>query len=240
MSNPPPRLLFCGDVHQRFESVLYAARAYRPAAMILLGDLQPSVPLSEVLAGIQPFTDVYFIHGNHDTDTDDYYRRVFESGVSHLNLHGRIVEIAGYRVAGLGGIFRGKVWRPPEPPRFRDPESYRQALHPRQPISTVHHSSIWPEDYEALRRAGTADILVTHEAPSCHPHGFTAIDDLARALGVKKAFHGHHHDRLDYSERWATLGFEAYGVGLRGISDLEGNVVVPGQLDAERSQRQVR
>jgi len=79
--------------------------------------------------------------------------------------------------------------------------------------------------------AQRADLLITHEAPSCHPHGFHAIDALARALGVQAAFHGHHHDSLDYRPQWATLGFRAFGVGLRGVVDHEGNVIVPGELD---------
>ena len=55
-----------------------------------------------------------------------------------------------------------------------------------------HHSSIWWEDYEALFDQ-KADILVTHEGPSCHRFGFKPIDDLDFALGVKRLFHGHHH-----------------------------------------------
>lgn len=83
-----------------------------------------------------------------------------------------------------------------------------------------------------------ADILVTHEAPSCHPHGFAAIDDLARAMHVKTVVHGHHHDRLDYSAFTEKLGFVTYGVGLRGITrEEDGVVVVPGELDAMRRNR---
>jgi hypothetical protein len=60
-----------------------------------------------------------------------------------------------------------------------------------------------------------ADILVTR-GPSSHPHGFDAIDELGRSLGVSKAFHGHHHDRLDYSSHRERLGFDAFGVGFCG------------------------
>lgn len=100
-----------------------------------------------------------------------------------------------------------------------------------------HRSSIFWDVYEKLWDQ-KADILVTHEAPSCHPHGHEAIDDLARAMGVSKVFHGHHHDRLDYSSFTEKLGFVTYGVGLRGItSEEDGVVVVPGELDAMRRNR---
>ena len=59
-----------------------------------------------------------------------------------------------------------------------------------------HHSTIWWEDYEQLWDQ-KADILVTHEAPSSHNHGFTEIDDLAFAMNAKRVFHGHHH--INYS-----------------------------------------
>ena len=47
----------------------------------------------------------------------------------------------------------------------------------------TQHSTIFPDVYDRLSLLG-ADVLVTHEASSCHKYGFEAIDDLARALGV--------------------------------------------------------
>jgi hypothetical protein len=81
-----------------------------------------------------------------------------------------------------------------------------------------HRSSIFLDDYLRLARQ-QADILVTHEADSSHPHGFEAIDELASAMGVHTTFHAHHQDRLDYSSRWSELGFKAYVVGKRGITN---------------------
>ncbi|CAN5243573.1 hypothetical protein BH10PSE16_BH10PSE16_42600 [soil metagenome] len=76
-----------------------------------------------------------------------------------------------------------------------------------------------------------AEVLVTHEAPSAHPHGFVAIDELARRLGAGRSFHGHRHDSLDYSSSWDALGVQARGVGFRGIMDLEGRVIRAGDYD---------
>lgn len=85
-------------------------------------------------------------------------------------------------------------------------------------------------------------MLVSHEAPGYHPNGFVLIDTLAKVMGAKVVVHGHQHDRLDSSARWAAQGFRSYGVGLRGVTAIgeDGNakVIVPGELDEQRSFRQ--
>jgi hypothetical protein len=104
-----------------------------------------------------------------------------------------------------------------------------------------HWSSIYPDELNALADL-RADILVVHEAPGYHSNGFEILDDLARSLGVRVLVHGHQHDRLDSSHRWAAQGFKSFGVGLRGVTaiNVDGNatVVVPGELDDFRSFRQ--
>ena len=155
-------------------------------------------------------------------------------------MHGRVVEVAGLRIAGLGGVFRGKVLTPPAPATFENPKQYLARCGKgnqwRGGLPLTHRSTISPDDYERLLKR-RADILVAHEAPSAHPHGFGAIDDLARSLGVSAGFHGHHHDRLDYSAERIQLGFDAFGVGLRGITDQTGRVIRAGERDAARANR---
>ena len=101
-----------------------------------------------------------------------------------------------------------------------------------------HVSSIFYDEWLNLS-VETADILVTHEAPSCHRYGFVAIDALAQSMKVKKTFHGHHHDRLDYSSQFNKLGFKAYGVGYRGVCDQDGNLIAEGKYDEKRAHRQM-
>jgi hypothetical protein len=88
------------------------------------------------------------------------------------------------------------------------------------------------------------DIFITHEAPGYHPNGFELLDTLAQAMGAKAVVHGHHHDRIDSSDRWLAQGFKSHGVGLRGITaiDQDGNaeVIVPGELDKARSAQRKR
>lgn len=233
-------ILFCGDPHGRFDHILEAVRTHRPAAIVLLGDLQAPRPLEQVLAPVLDKTEVWFIHGNHDTDSDADYDNLFGSALADRNLHGRVVEIDGLRVAGLGGVFRGQVWAPPAAWNAETPDDYLarcgQGNWWRDGLPRRHRSSIFPVDY--FRFAGQrADLLVTHEAPSAHRHGFEAIDELARSLGVSKAFHGHHHDRLDYRHAWKRLGFHAWGVGHCGITDLNGTMLREGTFDVMRSRR---
>lgn len=106
----------------------------------------------------------------------------------------------------------------------------------RDGLSLKHSSSIFPDEYDRLSQLH-ADVLVTHEAPSVHPHGFDALDELAQAMNVNSTFHGHHHDNLDYSRHWAQLGHKAYGVGFCGITALDGTVIRAGDFDTVRKTR---
>ena len=105
-------IFFCGDPHGGFDHIIQAGKEHRPKAMVILGDLQPPAPLHEVLADILPFVDVWWIPGNHDTDNDYFYDRLWRSELAGHNLHGRVALVNGLRIAGLGGVFRGQIWMP--------------------------------------------------------------------------------------------------------------------------------
>jgi calcineurin-like phosphoesterase family protein len=270
-------ILFYGDVHGDLRHVLPTVKSEKPVAIILLGDIQAQRPLEQELSDVMKLTEVYFIHGNHDTDSKQDHDNLFNSQLADRNLHGRIIEIDGLRVAGLGGIFRSSIWwtNTEAEPAFMNYEEYaregliaeRWKLYrknakasmnaddwkqyqknvaegwvPDLPMpelegkALTHKSTIFYEDWFNLN-GQQADILVSHEAPSCHPHGFTAIDQLAQSMKVKRSFHGHHHDCLDYSQHEKKLGFKPHGVGLRGVTDLDGNVIRAGQLDEQRMSR---
>ena len=248
-------IYFLGDVHGRIDHVLPALRARQDTAthVIFLGDIEPQRPFEDE---IRPLTNagigVWFIHGNHDTDNRNTWNHL--QGASHRNLHGRVVEIEGVRVAGLGGIFRGEIWYPDRSdmvdgtPRLRNYDDYIAWLKAKTPPrlhasaqnigNTLKHlSTIFPDTYDKLADQ-KADILVTHEAPSCHPHGFKSIDLLAQVMGVKSVFHGHQHDCLNYQAWEAELGCRVHGVGFRGITDMQGNRVAAGDFDEARRYRE--
>lgn len=216
-----PNIFFCGDPHGRLEHIVQAVAMYRPDAIILLGDITPERPLHVELASILDLTEVWWIHGNHDTDNEACYDNLFGSKLADRNLHGRIAEIAGLRVAGLGGVFRGKVWK--DNGTMEDsPAAYLATCGKgnrwRAGLPLRHRSSIFPSEVIALSRH-RADVLVTHEAPDLHEHGFAALTKLAVDMGVSKAFHGHHHqDRAYAGNVW-------HGVADRAIQTLDGLTV---------------
>lgn len=229
-------ILFCGDPHGNFAHVINLTLAYRPAAVIFLGDMQAQRPLEDELAEILSLTEIYWIPGNHDTDSEEDYRNLFGSALADRNIHGRVIQLDGLRIAGLGGIFRSKVWMPPEAPRFRSADDYlaRAGKGNRWDggLPLRQRSTIFPDVYKSLADQ-QADILVTHEAPGAHPFGFPAIDELALRMGVKTLFHGHHHDRFQY----APSVFQAHAVGFCGVTDEAGNVIRAGDFDDERTHR---
>ena len=93
-------ILMFGDVHGSFKHVLPIVQRDKPAAIIFLGDLQAKKPLEQELANVLGLTEVYFIHGNHDTDSKEEYDNLFNSKLADRNLHGKVTMIDGLRVAG--------------------------------------------------------------------------------------------------------------------------------------------
>jgi hypothetical protein len=61
-------------------------------------------------------------------------------------------------------------------------------------------------------------------------------------MGARMTVHGHQHDNIDSSARWAEQGFESYGVGLRGVmardSQEQVRTLVTGALDDQNSQEE--
>ena len=235
-------IYFMGDIHGKFEHVIEFVQRDRPDAIVLLGDMECDFPLHAVLAPIRALTEIWYIHGNHDTDQAASWQFLVESELADRNLHGRVANVAGVKVAGLGGVFRAEVWNPPEPAHYasyreferKNKRSRHKEINPAQEGRFLkHRSTIFPDDYAALMKQ-RADILVTHEAPSCHPHGAVALDTLARSMRVQTLFHGHHHDCLDYSAWSRENGINAFGVGLRGITDEHGTTILAGELDEPR------
>lgn len=205
--------------------------------------MQAPEPLHALLGDLCEVT--WFIHGNHDTDSASDFENLWGSSVADRNIDGRVLVLpSGVRIAGLGGVFREDVWHPDPSRRMKGRPAYMNAAeHTRltkpkdrhkghQPRK--HWSSIYKETVDRLARM-SADILISHEAPSYHKQGYPAIDELARAMGASTVIHGHHHDCIDSSRKWVGQGFKSFGVGLRGITGLstDGEMVVirPGELD---------
>lgn len=231
MPKVAPKIFFCGDPHGKFEHINLAAKQYHPDAIVILGDLQPPAPMDELLKEALSITQVWWIPGNHDTDTEEFYDRLWKGSLSSHNLHGKVAVVAGLRIAGLGGVFRGQIWMPEGNLNFYSAASFVKKVAKNNlwhgGLPRRHRTSIFPNVYESLMRQ-RADILVTHEATASHKKGFGAIDRLAKSLHVRWHFHGHQHEDHDYGMRDGIYG---RAVGYRGIVDLNGNVIVPSEID---------
>lgn len=219
------KILFAGDPHGDFKPLIAAVHRHQPEAVVLLGDYELKKPLEEYIHTILNKTQIWWIPGNHDFEPPLHYNNLFTSQLANQNLHLQVKEIAGLRIAGIGGIFLGRVWYPPNSPKWASKQHYlrHQSLHIKSPgLSLKYQSAIWPDEWNELKKLN-ADVLVSHEAPRSHRHGFIAIDQLAEAMGVKKVFHGHLHEH--YSAR-IRKGIQVHGVGNAMVADLLGNEVI--------------
>ena len=93
------KVFLCGDPHGEFDHILSAIDQWHPDAVLILGDLTPSHSLDEIFKGVKG-TKIYWIPGNHDTDSDLIYDRLWRSSFAKHNLHGR----EGVVSAGSGGV----------------------------------------------------------------------------------------------------------------------------------------
>jgi predicted phosphodiesterase len=215
-------ILFAGDPHRNFAPILRACAGRPPGTLILIGDCDCDTPLTSVLRDIfEAGWQVLWIIGNRDTDTVHAWRNLVHAHPEG-NLGGRVTMIGDLRIAGLGGVFKPRVWHPVERevPAFETRAAFAAGLDPAEHwcggLPLWHRDTIFPEDFAALREQ-RFDVLACHEAPSSHRHGFAVIDALARQGGARVIVHGHHHQ--SYS---ATLpdGIRVRGLGLAEVWEL--------------------
>lgn len=209
-------ILFVGDPHRNFAPILRACAALSPGTLVLLGDCECDAPLPALLGpAMAAGWEVRWILGNRDTDSE----RSFDNLVGAYpqgDIGGFVVEIGGVRIAGLSGVFKPRVWHPVEcvQPQFRTRAEFLRALpaaeHWRGGLPLWHRDTIFPEDFDRLR-GSKFDVLVTHEAPSSHRHGFMPIDDLAAQGGARWIVHGHHHQSYTAA---LSNGIRVRGLGL--------------------------
>lgn len=138
-----------------------------------------------------------FVPGNHDPDLTGF--RASRAGLTlqaglpttapwpsgAVNADGRVVDVHGLRIAGLGGCLRYS----------EGPNQYseRQQAHRARALSTRAR-------WRRLRGGGAVDVLLTHAPPrgvgdgDDAPHrGFQALSGLVRRLRVPLLLHGHVH-----------------------------------------------
>ena len=196
-------VIFYGDPHGEWQPLLRACEDERPDGVVILGDCDLDLPLRQRIeplfdAGIQ----VRWIPGNHDTDSDAFHDHLWSDDPMG-NIHARAAQLGGLRVAGLGGVFKARIWYPrtgmAEPLHASRRDYLRRLPHAgrwRGGLPREMRDAIFPEDVAAL--AGLrADVLATHEAPTTHRQGFVGIDTAAELCRAKLVVHGHHHTSTD-------------------------------------------
>ena len=233
-------LWFCGDIHGYFKHLMrtlaITPKDELPTHVIFLGDQDLERPFDEYLGPMSrqwPSVSYAYILGNHDSDSWAKYEFLTSSTIAQ-NLDGKVTTINGIRIAGLGGVFLDKVWYPPDAPKLasasaalmRGAFQYRGGQRP----SSQYLSAIYPETVDQISKH-QANILLTHEAPDCHPlYGHEILSDVARFMGVIRSFHGHTHD--DHTDIYrATIvarGYDAMAVNYCCVKNGLGEVILAG------------
>lgn len=179
------------------ESLYASLEPVRGVDLILAcGDL-PFDYLCYLIDGLD--VPAVFVPGNHDPDISGY--RASRGGLTlraglpveapwpagAVNADGAVVEVAGLRVAGLGGCLR-----------YGDgPNQYTERQFARR-ARRLRRSLRWHGSRRGQRRG--IDVLLTHAPPlgigdgSDPPHrGFAALHGLTAALHPTWLLHGHVH-----------------------------------------------
>ncbi|SUC03861.1 metallophosphoesterase [Pasteurella canis] len=150
---------------------------------------------------------------------------------NHATYTAESLKYKGKRIAGLGGVFRGQIWMPPNKPLFLTLFIIVNTVHKKKiwrgGIPLRHRTSIFPSDIETLEKM-QADILICHEAPRPHPSGFSVINELAYKMNVRHIFHGHHHENFDYDSMVDTYSYQITNVGFRSVCDINGGYLLKG------------
>jgi len=183
-----------------------------------------------------------FVPGNHDPDVSGY--RLSRAGLTlragmparapwpdgALNAEGRVVDVAGLRVAGLGGCRR----------YGSGPNQYTDRQQARRARSLALRAQL-----SQARDGRRVDVLLTHAPPrgvddGADPahQGFTAVNVLITRLRPAVALHGHVHPAAE-ADQGRRLGETIVrNVTGRHLLDIEPGAGRP--VDSPVGQRHAR
>jgi Icc-related predicted phosphoesterase len=166
----------------------------KPDLVVACGDL-PFDYLEYLVTTISK--PLLYVPGNHDPDLTTrrqasttinflaYSERETPGAEGCTNIDGRIIDIAGVRIAGLGGSHR-----------YRDgPNQFTQRQMAKRCRRLVRRSRL-----RRPRRRDLVDVLVTHAPPRgvgddddpCH-QGFESFHRMVNVVSPKYLVHGHIH-----------------------------------------------
>jgi predicted phosphodiesterase len=208
-------LYVVGDPHGHWKQILGQLLHMPPGVVVTAGDHDLVAPYRHTVAPLLAAGHIVrWIPGNHDLESG---HGLLWGDSPDWDISGKVTHVGGWAIAGLGGVFRGKVWFPQtsveDEIKVRSRKEYldrmKRAGMRGEFGENIVLEIIFPEDIEKLSKC-RADILLTHEAPSCHQHGFLALDKLGAALRASWHVHGHHHQ--DYA------GVTLQGIAVQGLA----------------------
>ncbi len=204
-----------GDIHGNFESVRRIQAGHPEVAFWLcVGDV------ADEAGGYESFdSPVHFIKGNND-GFDAIAEGRLPANVHFLE-NGRLYEIGGIRVAGLGGTFAPTWYETPAAdlphPRKGTARATAQADRRRHFVR---------EEVVACQALERVDVFMTHEAPRPYfvsgrdghkgiDAGKTPINEVLAAMKPRLHLFGHHHrfseqDRQDVRSVGLDLASHSY------------------------------
>jgi calcineurin-like phosphoesterase family protein len=175
-----------------------------------------------------------FVPGNHDPDVSGY--RMSRAGLTlragiparapwpdgALSAEGRVVDVAGLRVAGLGGCRRYSA----------GPNQYSDRQQARRARSLAVRARL-----RQLRDGRGVDVLLTHAPPrgigdGADPahQGFTAHNALIARLRPAVALHGHVHPAAEANPDRPLGGTIVRNVTGRHLLDIEPGTGLVGDV----------
>lgn len=178
------RIMFCSDIHARFENAQGLIDEVNPDAVICCGDFSSTINCSNI-TDIPDFgVPFYFIPGNHENEELKKFDNYSQLSKVNKNVYfvprPSVFILFGVTFLGLGGNYGSSDF---------DKENQKK----------WHYSQRMFDEAKELSNDIPIDILLTHESPIGIRKGTRIINarpeitDLVEFIQPKYAFFGHHH-----------------------------------------------
>jgi hypothetical protein len=197
-SRSSARIGALGDIHGDFDAMRGIMRRHPDVPFwICVGDVADDEGRYE-----EPPAPLYFIKGNNENFDALAAGRLGDRLVFVPNAH--LIELAGLRIAGLGGTF-APTWYDTPPAELPHPGA--RATKPRgsaaRTASADKRRHFVREEVEACKALRAIDLFLSHEAPRPYfvrradgrgnDAGKTPINEVLAAMQPRLHLFGHHH-----------------------------------------------
>jgi predicted phosphodiesterase len=200
-----------GDIHGDFESASRIMERHREVPFWLcVGDVATADGRYEPLPA-----PLHWIKGNNE-NFDAIAAGALPEGLHYLE-NGRLLELSGLRIAGLGGTLAPTMY---ELASADLPHPKKSAAKATELADRRRH--FVHEEVQACKRLGPLDIFLSHEAPRPFKvsrgidAGKTPVNEVLAAVKPRLHLFGHHHRFTELS----VSGVRSICLDLIGISYL--------------------